>query len=262
MSGVLAGKTIVITGASRGIGAAAAEAMAAEGAALLLLARSSEGLTPLAERLRARGTRVEAMTCDVAHYGQVEAAIDHAHEWMGGLDALINNAAVIDPIAPLAAGDPADWSHHIDVNLKGVYHGMRAALPPMRARGGGVIVNLSSGAAHNPLEGWSAYCAGKAATAMLTRCAHLEMKGHGIRVFGLSPGTVATDMQRRIKASGINPVSQMDFAQHAPPEAPAKALVWLCTEAAAPFAGEEISLRDPEMRARIGLGGEAPARAR
>ena len=91
----------------------------------------------------------------------------------------------------------------------------------MRARGGGVIVNLSSGAAHNPLEGWSAYCAGKAATAMLTRCAHLEMKGHGIRVFGLSPGTVATDMQRRIKASGINPVSQMDFSQHAPAEAPA-----------------------------------------
>ena len=130
----------------------------------------------------------------------------------------------------------------------------------MRARGGGVIVNLSSGAAHNPLEGWSAYCAGKAGSAMLTRCAHLEMKGHGIRVFGLSPGTVATDMQRRIKASGINPVSQMDFSQHAPAEAPAKALVWLMSAAAAEFAGEEISLRDPEMRARIGLAGDAPPR--
>ncbi|PZQ52133.1 MAG: short-chain dehydrogenase [Rhodovulum sulfidophilum] len=260
--GVLAGKTIVITGASRGIGAAAAEAMAAEGATLLLLARSADGLTALAERLRATGARVEAMTCDIAHYGQVEAAIGHASEWLGGLDALINNAGMIDPIAPLASGDPAAWDHHVDVNLKGVYHGMRAALPVMRARGGGVIVNLSSGAAHNPLEGWSAYCAGKAGVAMLTRCAHLEMKGHGIRVFGLSPGTVATDMQRRIKASGINPVSQMDFAQHAPAEAPARALVWLCTEAAAEFAGEEISLRDPAMRARIGLEGEAPPRHR
>ncbi|MFQ8430102.1 SDR family oxidoreductase [Amaricoccus sp. W119] len=260
MGDSLAGRTIVITGASRGIGAAAAEAMAAEGAALLLLARSADRLTTLAEKLRAKGARVEAMTCDVARWSQVEAAIGHADKGLGGLDALINNAGMIDPIAPLASGDPGDWSHHIDVNLKGIYHGMRAALPVMRARGRGVIVNLSSGAAHNPLEGWSAYCAGKAGAAMLTRCAHLEMKGHGIRVFGLSPGTVATDMQRRIKASGINAVSRMDFESHASPEDPAKALVWLCTEAAAPFAGEEISLRDPEMRARIGLTGEAPPR--
>ena len=88
---------------------------------------------------------------------------------------------------------------------------------------------------------------------MLTRCVHLENKGRGLRVFGLSPGTVATDMQRAIKASGINPVSRMDFASHAPPEAPARAIVWLCTDDAAEFAGEEISLRDPDMRARIGL---------
>ena len=74
-----------------------------------------------------------------------------------------------------------------------------------------------------------------------------------MRVYSLSPGTVATDMQRAIKASGINPVSQMDFAAHAPAEHPARAIVWLATDAAAPFAGEEISLRDPEMRARIGL---------
>ncbi len=260
MSGALAGKTIAITGASRGIGAAAAEAMAAEGATLMLLARSSDGLTTLAEKLRARGARVEAMTCDVAHYSQVEAALGHAADWLGGLDALINNAGQIDPIAPLASSDPAEWSHAIDINLKGIYHGMRAALPILRRRGGGVIVNLSSGAAHNPLEGWSAYCTAKAAAAMLTRCAHLEMKGHGIRVFGLSPGTVATDMQRRIRASGINPVSQMDFASHAPAEDPAKALIWLCTEAAAEFAGQEISLRDPATRERIGLEGAAPPR--
>ena len=88
---------------------------------------------------------------------------------------------------------------------------------------------------------------------MLTRCTHLENRGRGIRVFSLSPGTVATDMQRAIKASGINPVSQMDFASHAPVEDPARALVWLLTEDAAGFAGEEVSLRDPTMRARIGL---------
>ena len=250
---LLAGKSIVITGAGRGSGAATAEAMAAEGASLLLLARKAEGITELATRLRRTGARVEAMTCDVAEFSQVQAALTHAREMLGAVDALINNAAVIDPIGPLAATDPAAWGTAIDINLKGVYHGLRAALPIMRARGAGVIVNIGSGAAHNPLEGWSAYCASKAGSQMLTRCAHLENKGHGVRVFSLSPGTVATDMQRRIKASGINPVSQMDFSQHAPVTAPARALVWLCTEAAADLAGQEVSLRDPAIRARIGL---------
>jgi NAD(P)-dependent dehydrogenase (short-subunit alcohol dehydrogenase family) len=124
----------------------------------------------------------------------------------------------------------------------------------MRAQGSGVILNMSSGAAHNPMEGWSHYCASKAGADMLTRCAHLENKGKGIRVTGLSPGTVATDMQRAIKASRINPVSQMDFASHAPVEMPARALVWLATDAAAEFGGVEVSLRDPDIRARIGLG--------
>ncbi len=251
--GQLSDKTVVLTGASRGIGAAAAEAMAAEGAALLLLARSGEAITNLRARLRKQGANVEAMTCDVAVWSQVEAAITHARDVFGRIDVLVNNAGVIEPIGPLARADPAAWSRAVDINFKGVFHGMRAVLPHMRAQGSGVIVNLGSGAAHNPLEGWSHYCAAKAGTAMLTRCAHLENRGQGVRVYSLSPGTVATDMQRAIKASGINPVSQMDFAAHAPAEDPARALVWLATDAAAPFAGQEISLRDPEMRARIGL---------
>lgn len=251
--GKLSGKAVVITGASRGIGAAAAEAMAVEGASVLLLARSAEGITALASRLRKTGHVAEAMTCDVSEFTQVSAAIGRAHEAFGRVDAIINNAGVIDPIGPLATADPKAWSHAVDINFKGVFNGMRAVLPQMRAQGAGVIVNVGSGAAHNPLEGWSHYCAAKAATAMLTRCAHLENRGRGIRVFSLSPGTVATEMQRKIKASGINAVSQMDFAQHAPVGEPAKALVWLLTDDAAEFAGQEISLRQPEMRARIGI---------
>jgi NADP-dependent 3-hydroxy acid dehydrogenase YdfG len=252
--GQLSGKSVIITGASRGIGAAAAEAMAGEGAAVLLLARSAGNITEIATRLRRNGAQAEAMTCDVAEYSQVHAAVARAHEAFGRIDALINNAGVIEPIGPLAATDPRAWAHAVDINFKGVFHGIRAVLPGMRAQGSGTIVNLGSGAAHNPLEGWSQYCASKAATAMLTRCTHLENRGRGIRVFSLSPGTVATDMQRAIKASGINPVSQMDFASHAPVEDPARALVWLLTEDAAAFAGEEVSLRDATMRARIGLG--------
>lgn len=251
--GPLSGKTAIITGAGRGIGAAAAHALAAEGASLLLLARTAPGITEVATALRKTGAVAEAMTCDMAEYSQVQAAVNHARETLGSVDILINNAAVIDPIGPLAASDPEAWDDAIDINIKGIYHGMRAVLPIMRTQGAGIILNMSSGAAHNPLEGWSQYCAAKAATAMLTRCAHLENKGKGIRVIGLSPGTVATDMQRRIKASGINPVSQMDFSAHAPVESPARALVWLCTEDAAEFAGQEVSLRDPAIRARVGL---------
>jgi NAD(P)-dependent dehydrogenase (short-subunit alcohol dehydrogenase family) len=251
--GLLSGKSVVLTGASRGIGAAAAEALASAGAAVLLLALSGEGIAALSARLRRDGARVEAMTCDVAEYSQVAAAVTRATEVFGAIDALINNAGVIEPIGPLASADPGAWSRAADINFKGVFNGMRAVLPQMRAQGSGVIVNLGSGAAHNPLEGWSHYCAAKAATHMLTRCAHLENRGRGVRIFSLSPGTVATDMQRAVKASGINPVSQMDFASHAPPEAPARALVWLCTDDAAPFAGQEVSLRDPDIRARVGL---------
>lgn len=254
MNGKLTGKSIILTGASRGIGAAAAEALAVEGAALLLLARSSQGVTDLANRLRKAGARAEAMTCDVSEFTQVQAAVGRAHEVFGRIDALINNAGVIEPIGPMASVDPRAWAHAADINFKGVFFGMRAVLPQMRAQGSGVIINLGSGAAHNPLEGWSHYCAAKAATAMLTRCAHLENRGRGVRVFSLSPGTVATDMQRTIRSSGINPVSQMDFASHAPASDPARALVWLCTEDAAGFAGQEVSLRDPDIRARVGLG--------
>jgi len=251
--GRLAGKSVILTGASRGIGAAAAAALTAEGAAVLLLARSAAAITELAGRLRREGARAEAMTCDVAEYSQVAAAVGRAHEVFGRIDVLINNAGVIEPIGPLANVDPKAWGRASDVNFKGVFHGIRAVLPLMRAQGSGVIVNLGSGAAHNPLEGWSHYCSSKAATHMLTRCAHLENRGRGVRVYSLSPGTVATDMQRTIRASGINPVSQMDFAAHAPVEAPAKALVWLCTDEAANFAGQEVSLRDPDIRARVGL---------
>ena len=251
--GLLTGKTVIITGAGRGIGAAAADAMAAEGASLMLLGRGAADITAVATRLRRSGASAEAMTCDVAKFGQVQAAVARAVEVFGRVDALVNNAGVIEPIGPLSRADPEAWGAAADINFKGVFHGLRAVLPLMRGQGAGIVVNLGSGAAHNPLEGWSQYCAAKAATWMLTRCAHLENKGKGVRVFSLSPGTVATDMQRTIKASGINPVSQIDFSQHAPVETPAKALVWLLTEDAAEFAGQEISLRDPAMRARIGL---------
>ncbi|MCK4711346.1 MAG: SDR family oxidoreductase, partial [Marinosulfonomonas sp.] len=195
-------KTVLITGASRGIGESAARHFADAGANVVLLARSDAAISDLARDI---GAAALAIPCDVSRYADVEAAMRTAVDHFGALDVVINNAGVIEPIAPLATSDPAAWGHVIDINLKGVYHGMRAAMPLMQAAGGGTIITISSGAAHNALEGYSHYCASKAGAAMLTMCAHKE--GAGIRAMGLSPGTVATEMQREIKASGINPVS-------------------------------------------------------
>lgn len=240
---------VAITGASRGIGAAAARHFADAGARVALIARDAAALATLAAEI---GPQALALPCDITDFAQVEAAVAQIEARWGRLDVLVNNAGTIDPIARLAEADPAAWGRLIDINLTGVFHGMRAALPLMRRAGHGSILTVSSGAAHRPLEGWSAYCASKAGAAMLTRALH-EEEGDWLRVMGLSPGTVATDMQRAIRASGVNPVSQIDWNDHIPADWPARALVWMCGAAAERFRGQEISLRDPEIRREVGL---------
>ncbi|TMV04896.1 SDR family oxidoreductase [Ruegeria sediminis] len=244
------GKTVLITGASRGIGAEAGRIFAAAGANVALAARGGDQIASLAAEI---GDKAIALPCDVSDFGQVEQAVAACVARFGGLDVLIGNAGVVEPISHMFRADPAAWSHVIDINLKGVFHGMRAALPVMRKAGGGTIVTISSGAAHNPVEAWSHYCASKAGAVMLTQCLHLEERHHGIRAMGLSPGTVATQMQREIKASGINPVSQLDWSAHIPPDWPARALLWMCSADADEFLGGEISLRNEDIRRRVGL---------
>ncbi|MEM9433638.1 MAG: SDR family oxidoreductase [Pseudomonadota bacterium] len=244
------GQTVLITGASRGIGAAAAREFAAQGAHVLLLARSVSQIEALSEEL---GDQATALACDVSRYEDLQAAAAAALEKTGRLDVLINNAGVIEPVARLSDSAPEAWSHAIDINLKGVYYGAHAVLPHMIAQGSGSILTVSSGAAHGPLEGWSHYCTSKAGAAMVTRCIDKEAAEQGIRAMGLSPGTVATDMQVIIKQSGMNPVSQLDPSVHIPAVWPAKALVWMCSPEADDLIGEEISLRDDEIRRRVGL---------
>ncbi|MDN5785933.1 SDR family oxidoreductase [Pseudorhodobacter sp.] len=243
------GKIVAITGASRGIGAASARVFAEAGARVVLLARSGQEIEALAAEI---GGSALAIRCDVGDAASVSAAMSRIVKDCGGLDVLIGNAGVIEPISRLSAADPAAWSRAIDVNLKGVFYGMRAAIPLMRKRGG-TIITVSSGAAHSPLEGWSAYCAAKAGAAMLTRAAHLEEGGNGLRIMGMSPGTVATDMQVKIKASGINPVSFLDPSVHIPADWPAKLMLWMCGPGGDAWLGKEVSLRDDDIRRAVGL---------
>lgn len=244
-------KVVLVTGASRGIGEAAARAFAEAGAKVALLARSGDRIAEIAGEI---GEAALAIPCDVSRYWEVQTAVDAVFETWGRLDVAVLNAGVIEPIAHLAEADPEEWSKVIDINLKGVFHGMRAALPVMLGQdGGGSILSISSGAAYGPVEGWSHYCASKAGALMLTRMVHKEYGDRGIRALGLSPGTVATQMQREIKASGINPVSRLDWSDHIPPDWPARALLWMCGPEADPWLGQDVMLREPEIRAKIGL---------
>ena len=249
----LDGEVALVTGASRGIGAAAARALALRGAAVALTARSAGEIDGLARELRDAGGRAVAIAGDIGDVAWAGDLLRQATEALGTPTILVNNAGMVGPIGRLLDCDPADWARNVTVNLLGAYAMLRAALPGMIASGGGTVVNVSSGAAENAYEGWSAYCAGKAGLAMLTRSLHLEYGGQGIRAFGFRPGTVDTGMQGEIRASGINPVSRMPREAHAPPEHPARVIAWLCGPEAQDLVGQELSIRDPELRHRTGL---------
>jgi NAD(P)-dependent dehydrogenase (short-subunit alcohol dehydrogenase family) len=242
------GKVVLVTGASRGVGQATARAFAQAGAIVGVMARDQAAVSDLAIRIGGI-----ALSGDVACAADMQRAVQTLHDTSGRLDVLINNAGVVGPITDMASTDVDEWGQAIDINLKGVFHGMHAALPVMRAQGGGTILTVGSGAAHSPQEGWSAYCASKAGAWMLTRALDHEARADGIRAISLSPGTVATDMQAAIRSSGINPVSQLDWSVHIPPEWPAQALLWLAGLEGDEFLGTEVSLRDETIRRRIGL---------
>ena len=249
----LSGKVAIITGASRGIGAATAIAMANAGASVVLAARTLDQIETNAEQIRKNGGNAIAVACDVSDFQAMESTAAKCIETFGKLDIFVANAGVIDPIGPLVTSNPESWAHAVQINLIGSYNGLRTVLPVMQAQQSGTIINISSGAAHSALEGWSHYCAAKAATAMLLNNVQLEHTNDNIRFLGFRPGTVATYMQSAIKASGINPVSQMDPSDHYKPEWPAQALAWMCTTDADEFLGQELFMGDEEVQRRAGL---------
>lgn len=249
----LSGRTALVTGANRGIGAAIAMRLAQSGAFVIVSARSAAAAQAVAAGIRSHGGRAVGAACDVTDFKAVSALVQSHETRDGGIDIMVNNAGTIDPIAHLANSDPLQWSAVVDVNLKGVYHCSRAVLPFMLARKCGTIVTMNSGAANAPMEGWSHYCATKAAVQMLTRQIHKEYGEQGIRSLGLSPGPVAGDMQNQIRASGINPVSRLSQEDYIPAEWAAIAVAWLCTNAADPYLGTDFSIKNKEWRELVGI---------
>lgn len=231
----LTGKRALVTGGSRGIGAAVVRAFAEAGAQVTYTARRAGG--PL-------GPGITPMIADVADHVAMAALMAQ------GFDIVVNNAGIIGPIGRMDAVEPIAWGQNITINLVGAYGVIHGAI---RANAACTIINLSSGAARRPLEGWSAYCAGKAGLAMLTRAAHEEFGPHGLRIFGFAPGVVDTDMQGEIRASGLNPVSLLPRESLASVDDPARGILWLCEADADRYLGQEVDVRAPDFRAAAGL---------
>jgi NAD(P)-dependent dehydrogenase (short-subunit alcohol dehydrogenase family) len=237
----LSGKSALVTGGNRGIGAATVTALAAAGATVTYTARSASSLAE-----GPTGDRITGVVADATDRAAMVALLAQ------GFDILVNNAGIVTPIGHIDQVPIADWEQNIQINLISAFHVTQQAIVH-RPAAGVTVVHLSSGAARSAMEGWSAYCAGKAGLAMLTRSVHLEFADKGVRVFGFAPGVVDTGMQGSIRASKMNPVSLIPRENLAPAEVPAYGIAWLATQDADAFLGQEVDVRAPEFRAACGL---------
>jgi len=251
--GGLAGKIAIVIGASRGIGAASGAALADAGATVCLAAPAPETCEPIVESIRADGGQAEAFDCDVSDSAQVENLVDSIHRKHGQIDILINCAGVMGPVAMLEDCDPDAWLRCIKINLTGAFNACRAVLPHLRRRNTGVIVNMSTGAAFNALQGWSAYSSSKAGLAMLSQIIAAEVQGTEIRMYSFQPGMVNTKLGQQSMKVDINKVTNLDPNSFSSPAEPAQAITWLCSEDAADLAGQEVVITDPDFRRRAGL---------
>lgn len=199
----VAGKTAVITGASRGIGAGLASAFHTAGMNLALCARGESAVPD--------GDRVISARFDVTDEAAMEAFCAQAEARFGHIDLWINNAGVLAPIGPLREIEVADFRRHLDINVTGVFLGTRAYVRHLhRVGGGGVLVNISSGAARNGYAGWSAYCAGKAAVDLLTESVAIEEQAIGLRAHAVAPGVIDTAMQELIRGTSADKFPMVD----------------------------------------------------
>jgi 3-oxoacyl-[acyl-carrier protein] reductase len=198
------GRTAIVTGGSRGIGFAIARALLAEGAQVTITGLDDGHLSSARRRLEGAGPgSVEALRADVRKYDDVRQAIDATVARFGGLDFLVNNAGV-GVFTHAAEMTPEQWSRVIDTNLTGVFYACHAAIPHLRRRGGGFIINISSLAGKNAFVGGSAYCASKSGLNAFSEALMQEVRYDNIRVSYVMPGSVATGFSGNDETSGAD----------------------------------------------------------
>jgi NADP-dependent 3-hydroxy acid dehydrogenase YdfG len=206
MSNNVEGKVVVITGASSGLGEAAARHLSADGAAVVLGARRIDRIKGLADELGGRGGKALAVATDVTDPGQVKGLVDAAVRGYGRVDVMINNAGLMQQ-SPLERLKVDEWDNMIDINIKGVLYGIAAALPHMQRQKSGHVINVSSVAGHKVTPNGTVYCATKHAVRVISEGLRQEVKPYDIRTTIISPGAVATELPNHItdepSAAGI-----------------------------------------------------------
>ena len=246
--------TVIVTGASRGLGAATAQILGKQGANVVLNARSVEDLDEVARRIDPRQERVLVAPGDVSNAAQCLELVRQSVRRFGRLDALINNAGVLQPIAPVADVDPGQWTQNVLVNLAAPFYLTHYALPHLRQSRGRVI-NVSSGAAVRATQGWSAYCAAKAALNHFTRV--LADEEPDVVTLSFRPGVVDTEMQRAIRdegAQGMPSESHQKFQRYfetgelLSPEEPGRALAVVALHAPHAWSGDFVAWDEEKVQ--------------
>jgi NAD(P)-dependent dehydrogenase (short-subunit alcohol dehydrogenase family) len=253
------GRVALVAGASKGIGAATAEAFAAAGAAVVLAARDIEALTAVADRIKGNGGQALAVRTDVSDADSQRNLIDQTLAAFGRLDAAFNNATDGPRPAPLADIDPAEFDRGIATNIRGTFLGLKFQIPAMLRTGGGTIVNMASRAGLTGVASLAAYVAGKAGIIGLTQVAALDYADQGIRVNALAPGTILTHNleaageQAQRGAAAATPMGRIGTATEV-----ADTVLWLCSDQASFITGivvpidggQNAGVKAPQMRRR------------
>lgn len=218
----LASATVLVTGASAGIGASCARAFAAEGARLILVARRRQRLEQLAAELRTDTRLVELDVRDANAVAEQLGSLD--------VDVLVNNAGLGRGLEPIQQGSPQDWDEMIDTNVRALLSVTRAVLPGMVERGRGHVINIGSTAGHEVYPGGAVYCATKHAVGAITRGLRMDLLGTGVRVSTVDPGMVATDFSL-VRFRGDQERADRVYAGLTPltPDDVADAVLWCAT---------------------------------
>lgn len=238
-------RRFVVSGGASGIGFAVARLAVARGARVVLLDRDAPRLQASAEAL---GDAALPLVCDVTDSQAVTAAVNQAAHWLGGLDALVNSAGV-DSLKPLEQTGDEEWARTLAVNLTGPMLMCRAAMPHLRAAGGGSIVNISSGAGLRPLPNRTAYCATKAAVIMFGKALSIEAAADGIRVNAVCPGAIDTPLFRTSYEDSDDPQGTLEeirrryaLGRVAAPEEVAEAVLYLSGPGASYITGTALAV--------------------